>query len=126
MIAPMAPGQPPDTSVATGAPQGSGITLQQPQDPLAKYDPAQRRIRAMTPDEQRQAAQMSPQGADPQQAQLSSFSNANAQANADPNNPQNVLQQDLSIEHPSAFGQLAHATGRRGFTKPRRPGRFGR
>lgn len=108
----------------TGAPQGSGLNIPGGQDPVATYDPASQQVRAMTPAAQAALAATIPKGTDPRSIQQSAFDNSILAARTDPNGPQAQQAAQLGIEHPGAFGQLIGATGRRGFKRPRKPGRF--
>jgi hypothetical protein len=104
----------------TGAPIGGAINLPGSTTPLAKYDPATRQIRAMTPPEQRAVAASYPKGPAPAGMQQQFLDDAAQAQNSDPNAAQNVKQSDLNLEHPNAFAALRG--GRPGFRKPRKPG----
>lgn len=104
----------------TGAPIGGAINLPGSTSPLAKYDPATRQIRAMSPAEQKAVAASYPKGPAPAGMQQQSLDDAAQAMNADPSSPTNVKQSDLNLEHPSAFAALRG--GRPGFRKPRKPG----
>lgn len=107
----------------TGAPIGGTTTLGSATTALAKYDPALKRVRNMTPVEQQAFAASQPNGTNPSKLPVQTADDAAMAQQNDPSSAQNVQQEDLSIEHP-AFSGLRRATGRRGFLKPKKPGRF--
>lgn len=118
MTAPLAVGQPRDTSVPTGPPIGGVTTVAGRNAGMVKYDPATRAIRPMSPSELMSAPKSRAAAADQQQQALDAAAQTE---DADPNSPANVAQQDLDIEHPSAFAAL-RGGNRRKLPRPRRPG----
>ena len=108
----------------TGAPIGGTINLPGSTTPLAKYDPATRQVRAMSPAEQKAVAANYPKGPAPAGMQQQFLDDAAQAQDNDPNSGANLKQTDLSLEHPNALAALRSGArgGRPGFRKPKKPG----